>query len=187
MARGKQEDTTQWPDEGTPEYEAFIAGKGQEIEKAGKGREITLHMPGQSEAVVLTNEQLQSLSFDQLTELATPVDSTEALGSDQFAPILEDKDKLIGVPFVILSWTLNEGGKFGGFVTLYVLTENNERYIVNDGSTGIRDQLMRYTDETGIDSMLVCRHGLRVSVYDKELPNGVTISDAKTYYIDTKL
>ena len=125
-------------------------------------------------------------------------DPDVGLGGDQWGALLNGKAKriLCGVPFLIVGMKVNEGDK-GTFVSLYVQTKT-ERFIVNDGSTGIRDQLMRrYADVVQQDSdghwpkeplwiKMACRKGLRESEYDYTDLFGAT-SRAQTYYIDTSL
>lgn len=130
--------------------------------------------------------QLRELSFEQLQiALGAPTQAEEAIGTDQFGPILSDKNVLVGVPFLAVHWEFHEG-EFGEFVSMWVLAENDARYIVNDGSTGIYAQLRELTDKDGQTSMLMCKHGLRASDYDATLQNGKTIP-ATTHYIDTRL
>jgi len=131
-------------------------------------------------------EELRTMSLEQLSAIFGITEASEAIGTDQYGPILEDKHKLVGVPMAIVRWDFYPGD-FGEFVSAWVLTGSEDRYIVNDGSSGIYRQLRDLTNKDGQNAMLVCKHGLRVSKYDKELPNGQTIKDAETFYIDTKL
>jgi hypothetical protein len=45
------------------------------------------------------------------------------------------------VPFLILHFGLNDGD-FGEFASIAAVTKNNDKYIFNDGSTGIKEQLL---------------------------------------------
>lgn len=102
--------------------------------------------------------------------------------------VVENKDTLIGVPFVILDWRFNESGMSDEpFVSLTIVTKNGDKLIVNDGSTGIRAQMQAITRrraENGnlSQSGLVVPNGLTVSRYmyadadGKERP-------AVTYYL----
>lgn len=132
----------------------------------------------------MTVADATQLSFDDIA--GQSIDSTEALGTDQFGPILSDKMVLVGLPFVIVKWNFYQGD-VGEFVSAWVLTKTNDRLIMNDGSTGIYAQLRALTDATGQDSGLICRHGLRVSEYDWTKPDGTVGGRAKTFYIDNKL
>ena len=56
----------------------------------------------------------------------------------------KDKARLVGVDFMILEWAFNTGEN-GEFVSAAIVTEPGEKLILNDGSTGIRDQLRTVT------------------------------------------
>ena len=68
-----------------------------------------------------------------------------------------------------------------------------KRYVINDGSTGIRAQLQEFTKRTGQQANMVVRNGLRKSEYriDKETKKPVSrgyegpTEPAVTYYLDT--
>lgn len=133
-------------------------------------------------------------TFDDALRLASQefgnvLDASEEIG-DGFS-LLADKDKLIGVPIIFLSWTFSEGdyidaetGEKSEFVTARVVAKYGpdaySKHILNDGGTGIRRQLRQLTDRDGRTGGLVSRNGLRRSDY--ELPDG---SPATTHYIDT--
>jgi len=141
-------------------------------------------------------DELRSIeSFDQLGALikergidVVPVD--KVLG-DGFA-LSKDKDALVGRPFVILDYqfstsrdTLNpETGEPNVFVSVRLMTEDNRKLIINDGSTGIRDQLRNLPDAVA-GSVLYVPRGLRVSEYEVEtVVKGKTVKqNAKTYYL----
>lgn len=144
-------------------------------------------------------ETLRSLdSFDAALLLAEKAHGDLALADkelgDGFA-LLANKDTLIGVPCLFMEWHFYPGD-FGEFVSARIATKQGEngvgRYIVNDGSTGIYQQLRDYTDRYSKHGGLVSRHGLRKSEYDtnkegvpvaKGAPDAV--SKGVTYYIDT--
>ncbi len=93
-----------------------------------------------------------------------------------------EKGRLVGVPFIILDWNFNEGD-FGDFVSLRVITQANERLVLNDGSTGIRDQ-MREIAESGETRAIYVKKGLRRSDYEYTDKDG-TKKPATTFYLDT--
>lgn len=170
-----------------PEEQTDFEGNpvGSEIEKMPSGKKpVTFNFHAGSTEMTL--EDARQLSFDDFA--AQSLDSTEALGTDQFGPVLDTGNKmtLVGLPFVIVKWNFYTGD-IGEFVSAWVITKTDDRFIVNDGSTGIYAQLKALTDETGQDSGLVCRHGLRVSEYDYTKPDGTVGGRAKTFYIDNKL
>lgn len=102
------------------------------------------------------------------------------------------KRQLVGVPFVVLAWGFSLGD-YGPFTTLYIVTGKGGKYIVNDGSTGIREQLDAYSAKTGKQQGMIVNHGFRVSDYriDKETKKPVPANftgetePAATFYLDT--
>lgn len=128
----------------------------------------------------------------------THVDELE-LGNG-FRLLGEDKDRLIGVPFVILTFGFNEGD-FGEFASVLLVTDRSDRIILNDGSTGIYEQLLDILKNSGKTGGIFFPHGLRKSTYDTckecgrprkpsatECTCGDTTerrSTGKTYYLDT--
>lgn len=103
--------------------------------------------------------------------------------------VIEDKDLLKGVPFVIIEWRFSHSKQFDQeFVSALVMDENDRKSVVNDGSTGIYAQLRAVTDKRIKDNRpypqagLICRSGLRRSDYEVEDDKGKTIA-ATTYYI----
>lgn len=107
--------------------------------------------------------------------------ASDALG-DGFA-LLQEKDSLIGVGCAFISW--NESlGDFGPFVAARIVTEDNRKVVITDGSEGIYRQLSTFSQETGRNGGLVARHGLRRSDYTYTDDKGQE-RPAKTYYVDT--
>lgn len=94
----------------------------------------------------------------------------------------KDKQRLVGVPMLILDWSFNDGDN-GQFVSLKVLT-NTERLIVNDGSTGIAAQLGELSEQ-GVTKAIYCKHGLKASNYEYQDPKTGEKKPATTFYIDT--
>lgn len=140
----------------------------------------------------LGEDELRAIrSFDDARALAHAVDGdvvdiADSPLSTGFAVLATDaKARLVGVPFIILDWRFANGDN-GEFVSLVVVTKSNEKLIVNDGSTGIRDQMKRLG---ATPRAIGVRHGLRVSEYDYEdmdkSTGEITIKRAKTYYLDT--
>ena len=104
--------------------------------------------------------------------------------------ILKEKDSLINVPFLIMDWRVNESADFEGstFVSMAVVTKHGEKFIVNDGSTGIAAQLALVSQtrsESGHPtpySSLMCPKGLTRSDYKITDEKGKQ-SSASTYYL----
>ena len=90
--------------------------------------------------------------------------------------VLTDKNLLVGQDFLILDWRWNtgsfgDGESEGAFVSAQIITKANEKWILNDGSTGICQQLIRVT-ETRIKNAysrpqtgLIVEGGLTASTY----------------------
>lgn len=97
--------------------------------------------------------------------------------------ILEEKDHLVGVPFVVLRWRFHNGN-FGPFVSAEIVTENNGRYILNDGSTGIYQQLKAFGEKTGQNGGLLVKGGLTRSDYEYKDEKGRDVP-ATTFYLST--
>lgn len=103
----------------------------------------------------------------------TPEDFAESYGSGFRILETAEKARLVGVPFYVLEWAFNLGD-MGEFVSMAVVTEADEKLIVNDGSTGICQQmeavtLTRTSRGQSYDEAthgLLVRGGLRRSDYD---------------------
>jgi hypothetical protein len=101
--------------------------------------------------------------------------------------ILEDKSKLLNEPFMIVKYGVHPSEKIQGklFTTIHVLTKGGDKYVVNDGGTGIHQQLTDLKTQMGTVCPLMVSRGLRVSEYDYEDPNTGEKTKAETYYINT--
>lgn len=128
-------------------------------------------------------------------EVADVLDASEQIGDGWH--VLDDKDQLINVPFVITDYKFAEGrftdkktGEKTQFVILRVVTREalttagkTGKWIVTDGSTGIKDQMGEWVTKKGIDldadkvPALFCQ-GLTRSDYFT--PDG---DPAHTYYL----
>lgn len=130
------------------------------------------------------------------------VDISEELGSG-FA-MLEDKSVLVKQKFVILQWRFSPGDYLKGFVSVGLVTSRGDKYIMNDGSTGIYDTLLEFSQETQRFGGIVVPKGLRRSEYPtcpecgKPMPkdvvecetvhcnyDGEKRSIGETFYLDT--
>lgn len=99
-----------------------------------------------------------------------------------------DKDTLVGVPFMICDVRVSWSTKFDSpFVNILALTKDNEKIVINDGSTGIMEQMLHMLNKSKRKAGIVCNGGLRkseykVDVYDAFKDETKTI-EAATYYI----
>lgn len=141
---------------------------------------------------VFSRDELMAITnFDDAVRLATEVHgqivaADQELG-DGFALLTkEQKNLLCGVPLLLMEWKFR-GGDFGNFVTLRVIARNPDgsvsKYIVNDGSTGIAEQLADYQTNTGRTGGMFVGKGFRRSDY--EVMIGEELKAATTFYLDT--
>ncbi len=99
--------------------------------------------------------------------------------------LLKEKDVLIGVPCLFLSWSFSEGDFSEEFVSCRLVTKDGAKYVLNDGGTGIRAQLRAFSDSHGGRmGGLLSRRGLRKSEYEFENDKG-KMEKGTTYYVDT--
>jgi hypothetical protein len=140
----------------------------------------------------LSNSVLRDMStFDDIVALFPDglVDASQVLGDGFTLLDSDDKIRLVGVPLALLEWRFTDNGKFGEFVSIRLAQLDEAginivgRYIVNDGSTGIKDQLKDYSTTYGQNGGLIVRNGLRRSEYDYTDDKGAT-RPAVTYYLD---
>ena len=107
--------------------------------------------------------------------------------------VLDNKDRLVDVPFMILDYRFHDG-KQGEFVSVAIMTklpilvngEAQSKLVLNDGSTGIKDQLKRIENDrinkgNDVRRPIYCPKGLRKSEYEIEIDGELT--EATTYYI----
>lgn len=150
-------------------------------------------------------EQLSSLeTWDEAIgliqqEYGTLEDISDVLG-DGFK-LIQDKSKLVGLPLLLMEWTVNKGD-FGLFVSVRAIARNPAdktpwKVIFNDGSTGIAEQLARYTQTRHRSGGLIAQNGLRDSEYKfcndcrraavEDCIRSHDVGTAHTYYLDTAL
>jgi len=181
-----------------------VKGTGQLEEPNQKNVEENISTDISTERIV-SAEQLANIdSFDAAIQALADAniaitDVADELG-DGFE-VLEDKDQLIGMPFIILNVRHNPMGDYGPFVSLQIVTKDGRKLVVNDGSTGIYDQTEIFYNKTGKSlAGYYCKHGLRASEFRfcedckstsaKGAPachacGSTSIHPAKTFYIDT--
>jgi hypothetical protein len=172
-----------------------------------------------AEAETQSQEIATTRRFDTetLRSMATLDDALAALQSAGIAvkdmseygdgfEMLDDKDKrqLVGVPFVIIDATESEGDYGKSFVVVSLMTRDGRKVRLTDGSTGIRDQIVRDVGGAGNAPGTLVAHGLRASDYrycdnsnggcgriNKDNATSCVscghspLSPASTYYLDT--
>lgn len=114
-----------------------------------------------------TNDELLNITdFQSAVDLIMQKGGDVALAHEVIGngfALLDDKKKLVDVPFIVLQWKFN-AGTFGEFATMLVITQKNEKFIVSDGS-GIPDQLKEVTERLNRTAGLAVAHGLVASDY----------------------
>lgn len=146
-----------------------------------------------------------ALATDQFQEIDT---ISETLGTGFQVLSKDDKESLVGIPFLILSFRFVPGDFGEPYVSMVVVTRpakdgSVKKYILNDGGTGIRAQLEAYQQLPGKEGKsggLYVDKGLRVSRYHTDpktgvpldikdvgrlIASGVTPGRGTTYYLDT--
>lgn len=157
---------------------------------------------------VFSDDDLRSLQsfqdvFNRATELGLGVADEPEIGTG--FTMLDDKDKLVKVRFVIVEWrflqsseiTLSDGSP-SEYVAASLVTEHNQRYVITDGSAGIFQQLKRITQrrveraQDGVSpyALLPVAGGLRKSEFfvnqetgEIRREGGAGFTKAATYYL----
>lgn len=144
---------------------------------AKTGTDIVLSNP--DNVVSFEPDDLRSIaSFQDAMRLVedtlggTVVDASEEIG-DGFT-MLDDKDKLINVPFIALQWRFTPGDFGKQYVIMRVVTDTGDKYVITDGGTGIAQQMASFTERTKRTGGLLVKRGLRKSEYDNEFGHGTT-------------
>jgi hypothetical protein len=128
----------------------------------------------------------KNLRFEEIVRSLPAQDITEAAGLGDGWEIVktEDKAKLVGVPFLLIDWQINEEGRNGRFSTIRIITADDRHLIVNDGSmkSGIGAQVQALKN-TGEIRAILCRKGLKRSDFEWTDENGAK-KPATTFYLD---
>lgn len=117
----------------------------------------------------LDKAELRSLeSWDDVQALMNAThgaveDFTERYGSG-FAVV--DKSLFVGKPTVFLEWHFSDGDFGDKFVSVVAMAKDGTKGIINDGGTGICDQLLVVSFEDGKYGGVLAPKGLRKSTYD---------------------
>lgn len=142
--------------------------------------------------IAFSDTELRNItSFDEAVRLAAEkfggvVDAADEIGSGFV--MLDDKSKLVGEPFIIISYSFPEGdyrnetGEMSHFAVLRLVTKHGDRYVITDGGHGIYSQLDEFHVRSGRQGGLLVNGGLRRSDYETEV-NG-QMQPATTYYLN---
>jgi hypothetical protein len=129
--------------------------------------------------------QLAEIGFGDILkqlEAKGEVMSSSEMGNGWAILSGKEKARLCGVSLLVLAYNFNDGDN-GEFVSAQVVT-NSERLIVNDGSTGIYQQL-KDLSEAGETRAIYCKRGLKRSDYTFTDPKTKEEKEATTFYLDT--
>ena len=104
--------------------------------------------------------------------------------------VVKDKSTLVGVPFMILEWRFNKSDHADDkpFVSAAAVTRDGRKIVINDGGSGICDQLIMVTglrkmsDHPQPQAGLMVQQGLTRSDYEYTDEKGKT-AKATTYYL----
>lgn len=94
------------------------------------------------------------------------------------------KNRLVGVEFLILDWQWRTGDfAEEGYVSLTLMTKDGSKYVLNDGSTGIREDVRRLERKIGGKAIVKVGKGLSRGDYTYVAPDG-TETPATTYRLN---
>lgn len=151
----------------------------------GSAQEI---MPPNNAPKIWDDESLRNISsFSDAMDAALAMGGVEDYNDFGTGFSVVDKASLIGQAFVILEWRFHKGD-FGVFVSAAAVTEDGRKVVINDGSTGICQQLLDVTDQRETrgapnpQANLIVRNGIRASDYTYTDDKGNEIP-ATTYYL----
>lgn len=101
--------------------------------------------------------------------------------------LLKDKSALVGVDLMIITARVIESNKYStadgpsSFSAFHIMTANNDKFVVVDGSSGLHRQHLDLLNRRGSMGGLVVKGGLVQSDYDYTDDKGVT-AEATTFY-----
>lgn len=125
------------------------------------------------------NTNLEGMTYAQLVAM---LDGGNAVRIDELDDtVVFDKADLINRGFVITKWRHNPTGEMGEFVVCEITVMDGTHGIFTDGSTGIKDQLLKFQENRPI----IVPKGLRKSDYTYTDDFGVK-TPASTYYLSNE-
>lgn len=136
-----------------------------------------------AQLVLFGADELRGItSFDDAVALIKSSGMATATSSDfgDGFTVVENKDSLLKVPFLVLSWNFSEG-EFGDMVVMRIVTRAGDKLVLIDGSTGIREQMRKIGER--FNGALFCERGLRKSTYPYVDPKSGKSNMASTYYL----
>jgi len=148
----------------------------------------------------LTDDMLATIvdfksAMSVFADSGIPLDQVSDYGHGFSLIKTAEKITLVGQPMVLVQWTFNQSDKHYDengnplpFVSVYVVTQDKRKVIINDGSTGIYRQLRNVSDARIAkghpmpNGGLVVPQGLTYATYPYTDESGKT-SEATTYYL----
>lgn len=120
---------------------------------------------------------------DLLRSLGMEIEDAEDVMGTGFS-VLDNKALLEGVPFIVLAYDFHQGsfkrnGEPAYFASMVIVTADGKKYIVNDGGSGIYQQLEEHSVRAKKRGGLRVKGGLRVSRYEHPV-----YGDAETFYLN---
>jgi hypothetical protein len=152
--------TTKKTDNPEPPAAAEVLSFPSEEERAAKELSRTQRFEDADLRAISTFEEAFALAEQMFGEIT---DVTQELGNG--FTLITDKSVLVDKPFVIISCSFNDGD-FGQFASIAAVTKTNEKYIFNDGSTGVHNQLFELARTTKRTGGFMAPTGLSKSDYD---------------------
>lgn len=160
---------------------------------ARAAEDVTPEIADELDSATFSDAELRGIgSFEEAMALASDkfggiVDAASEIGSGFV--MLDNKDKLIGEPFIILSMSFPEGdfrdadGVTSHFVVARLVTQHNDHFVITDGGHGIYSQLDEFYVRSGKSGGILVKGGLRKSEYEYTDDKG-NVSPAVTYYLN---
>lgn len=134
---------------------------------------------------ILTNDVAELRKINSLQDAAAfliasgvEIHSTKEYG-DGFE--VTDKKELVNKEFLILEWQLKKGDH-GPMAVVHAVTVDGSKVIFVDGSTGVKEDLLRIEAASGATQGIHVPKGLTVSEYTFVDDSGNS-TPAKTYYL----
>lgn len=160
-----------------------------EKNETGTAVEKPLNAPSVFDTDALAEIASFEHALQALSDAGVAAEEMSAYGSGFVVLDKKDKSKLVGEDFVILEWRFNDSKMSDeGFVSFACVTRDGRKFVVNDGGTGIRRQLVAVTRKRHKEGHarpnngLMVRGGLSASTYLTEDADGHSI-EATTYYL----
>lgn len=161
--------------------------------------------PTKEELAVINKNAENLLDAKDVKDLKTIEDIAARFSTGKIYDVTEvlpdfslvDPESLIGVPFTVAHFEVRESEEFGRFqenglfqkgryVSVYIITDDNKRYVFNDGGTGILPTAENFIETTNQTGGMRCPWGLRASSYEKVLDNGQKVKATTMYFATSK-